>query len=81
MREGMRETLPETIGEAGALVFDLLAAVVLTVAGLGAQLESAHAFGSDTLMAAWLGYMGLVALYAGVVVFGRGRLLARLDRA
>jgi hypothetical protein len=77
----MRELLPETVGEAGVLLFDLVVAVALTMAGVGAQIESAHAFGSDTLMAVWLGYMGLVALYAGVVVVGKGRLLARLDRA
>jgi hypothetical protein len=76
----MREMLPETVGEAGTMLFELLVAVALTVAGVGAELQSAQAFGSDTLMAAWLGYMGLVALYAGVVVIGKGRLLPRLDR-
>ena len=73
--------LPKTAGEAGAMLFELLVAAVLTVAGVGAELQSAQAFGSDTVMAAWLGYMGLVALYAGVVVFGKGHLLTRLDLA
>lgn len=74
----MRETLPETVGEAGALLFELVVAVVLTAAGIGAQLQSAQVLGTDTLMAVWLGYMSLVALYAGLVVVGKGRLLPRL---
>ncbi|WP_255194859.1 hypothetical protein [Halorarius litoreus] len=75
----MRETLPDVVVEAGTLLFDLFVAVVLTLAGIGAELQSAQTFGSDTLMAAWLGYMGLIALYAGLVVFGQGRLLGRLQ--
>lgn len=76
----MRVTLPETVGEAGALLFDLVVAVTLTLAGVGAQIESAQVVGTDTLMAAWFGYMSLVALYAGLVVVGKRRLLPRLRR-
>lgn len=77
----MRETLPETLTEVAALLVELLVAVVLTAAGVGAQIESARLLGSNTMLALWLGFMGLVALYAGVVAVGQQRLLARLDRA
>lgn len=81
MREGMRETLPETVTEAGGLLFDVLVTLTLTAAGIGAQVQSAQLLGTDTLMAAWLGYMSLVALYAGLVVFGKERLLPRVQGA
>lgn len=77
----MRELVPETAAEAGALLVELLAAVVLTAAGVGAQIQSVQVLGTDLPMALWLGYVGLVALYAGVVVVGKGRLLPRLQGA
>lgn len=77
----MRETLSEMVAEGLTLLFDLVLAVGLTLLGIGAELQSAQTFGADTLMAAWLGYMGLIALYAGLVVFGQERLLGRLQRA
>lgn len=77
----MRETVPETVGEAGALLVDVLATVVLTVAGVGAELQSVQVLDSNAAMALWFGYMGAVSLYAGLVVVGGGRLLPRLRGA
>ena len=74
----MQQSIPETFAEFLTAAFDVLVTVGLTIAGLSAELHSVELLSSDTTMALWFGYMGLVALYAGVVVFGGKRLGPRL---
>lgn len=74
----MQQSVPETLTEATAVVFDLFLMVVLTAAGLRAELHSAALLSTDTVVALWFAYMGAVALYAGLAVFGADRIGPRL---
>ena len=74
----MQRTLSELAGEAGALAFDLAVTVLLTAVGIEAELFGAQAYGTQTALGLWAGFMGAVALYAGIVVFGGRRLVPRL---
>ena len=71
-------TLRETLAEALPLALDAVLTVALTAIGLEAELSSLHSYGSNTTLALWFGFMGLLALYAGLVLVGRERLLPRL---
>lgn len=66
------------LGEGAALLFDLLGTVAFILVGIEAELLLTSSLGGDLLLAAWSAYVGTLALYAGVVVFGRDRLLPRL---
>ena len=68
----------DVIGDAGSLLFDLFAAVAFTAVGLEAELYGLQTFDGNVALAAWTSYMGALALYAGLVVFGGERLLPRL---
>lgn len=76
----MEQSVSDALAEVVGLAFDLLVTLVLTGAGISAELHSAQLFETDVVMALWFGYMGMVALYAGVVVFGGDRVAARLQR-
>lgn len=75
----MDQTVSDAIIEVAELAFDLLVTIALTGAGISAELHSVELLGTDATMALWFGYMGLVALYAGVVVFGGDRVASRLQ--
>ncbi|WP_255151120.1 hypothetical protein [Halorarius halobius] len=77
----MSDFVPEWLAEAATLAFELVVTLLLTAAGVGAELQSAQVLGTNTVVALWFGYMGAVALYGGVVVFGSGRLLPRVRGA
>ena len=68
----------DVVGDAGSLIFDLFAAVAFTLVGLEAELYGLQTFDGNVALAAWTSYMGALALYAGLVVFGGERLLLRL---
>jgi hypothetical protein len=74
----MQQSVSETLTEATTVVFDVLVMVVLTAAGFRAELHSAALLSTDTMVALWFAYMGAVALYAGLVVFGADRIGPRL---
>jgi hypothetical protein len=74
----VQRTISELLGEGAALLFDLLGTVAFILVGIEAELLVTASIGGDTLLAAWAAYVGALALYAGVVVFGRDRLLPRL---
>jgi hypothetical protein len=76
----MDQAVPDVLAEVVELAFDLLVTVLLTGAGVSAELHSVELLGTDQTMALWFAYMGLVALYAGVVVFGGDRVASRLQR-
>lgn len=60
------------------MLFDLLGTVAFLLLGIEAELLVTASLGGDTLLAAWAAYVGALALYAGLVVFGRDRLVPRL---
>ena len=74
----MQLTVPGGMAELAELVVELLLTVVLTLLGVGAELNSVQALGSDLTMALWFGYIGVLALYAGVFKLGRERLVPHL---
>lgn len=74
----MQRTISELLGEGAALLFDLLGTVAFVFVGIEAELLVTTSLDGDVLLAAWAAYVGALALYAGVVVFGRDRLLPRL---
>ena len=56
-----------------------LVGLVLTALGLFAELSSlSYLAAGNTMFAAWLVFMGAVALYAGIVGIGVGEVLPRL---
>jgi len=76
--EGVQRTISGLLTEGAAFLFDLLATVAFILVGIEAELLVTASLGGDTLLAAWAAYVGVLALYAGVIVFGRDRLLPRL---
>ena len=52
--------------------------LVLTSLGLAAEYRGLHTLATDQFLGGWLLVMGLVALYAGVIAFGRDRFLLTL---
>ncbi|RNJ27301.1 hypothetical protein [Halosegnis longus] len=71
-------TLQETLAEAAPLAFDAALTLVLTLVGLSAELSGLNSLGESTALALWFGVMGAVALYGGLVLVGRDRLLPRV---
>ena len=71
-------TLQETLVETLPLALDAVLTIALTAIGLEAELSSLHSYGSNTTLALWFGFMGVLALYAGLALVGRERLLPRL---
>lgn len=74
----MQRTILGLLGETTALLFDLLGTAAFILVGIEAELLVTASLDGNTLLAAWSAYVGALALYAGVVVFGRERLLPRL---
>jgi len=74
----MQFVVPGEIAEMVELVVELLVTVVLMLLGVGAELNSVQAFGSNLTMALWFGYIGMLALYVGVVKLGQERLVPHL---
>lgn len=71
----MKELLVPVVELLGYLV----AAVVFTVAGVFAEVNSlAYLSGDNTIFGIWLAAMGAVALYAGLVALGAQEVLPRL---
>ncbi len=71
-------TLKETLAETVPLAFDAVLTLVLTLVGLSAELSGLNSFGESTALALWFGVMGAVALYGGLILVGRDRLLPRV---
>lgn len=69
--------LLETGQELLTVLFELLAAALLAGIGLSAERIGVAALATDTTMALWFTYVGLVAL-AGALVVTRDRLVPRL---
>ena len=74
----MSKLASDLSGEAAGFLFDLFVAVLFTAAGLEAELYRLQTFDGNMALALWTSYMGAIALYAGLVVFGGERLLPRL---
>lgn len=74
----MQRTISGLLGDGAALLFDLLGTVTFLLVGIEAELLVTASLGGETLLAAWSAYVGALALYAGLVVFGRDRLVPRL---
>lgn len=72
------ELLPELLPIAGYSV----AASLLTILGIGAELESWHTFLAEGLsvMTVWYAFMGAAILYAAIYVVGYEQLLPRVRR-
>ncbi|MFC4405228.1 hypothetical protein [Haloarchaeobius iranensis] len=72
------ELLPELLHIAG---YSLVASL-LTVLGVGAELESWHTFAVEGLsvMTLWYAFMGAAILYAAVYLVGYEQLLPRVRR-
>jgi Tfp pilus assembly protein PilN len=70
---------PEALAAFAAAVADLVGTVVLTYLGVEAErLVVADLAAGEFAVGAWLLVMGAVALFAGVDLVGRRRLLPRL---
>lgn len=73
------EELLAPVAEVGVATFELLAAVALTVLGIEAELFAVEGLaGGFSLTSVWFVYMGAVALFAGLELLGRRRVLPRV---
>lgn len=77
----MQELAAELLAEGVPLVLRAVAAVVLTLGGAAAELNAVASFGSGNLLVGlWMLYVGAVALYGGLFVFGP-EVLDAVDRS
>jgi len=75
----MRSALLDSLAELLAVLFYAVVSVVLTYEGLLSESAALGQFtGGHVGLGVWYLIMGALALYAGVVLIGRDRLLPRL---
>lgn len=75
----MRDIASDSFAELTAVAVELLAAVLLTVVGLLAELTALSRLGAGLdPLTIWYVFMGSLAIYAGAYVLGYGSVLPKV---